>query len=537
MKRRKRMLSMLLTSVMLSASVLTGCSSGDAGGETAGTTQVNADAVADTAVAEESTAGADSADSGEIPTLTWYLPGNPTAMTSDGYDAVTAELNQYLEEKIGCHLEMKIFAASEYAQKCSTVISAGEPFDLMFTSDWLNNFATNAGSNAYLPLNDLLEENAPDAMADIPEYMWQATTISGNIYAMPAIQTYAKNDGVFLRADVAEDFGVTGSSYENGVDTYTLEDLGDIYAQIKEQNPDVIPDDCSGIFWTYLDEYYGFNFLGGFEVPGVVRFSDESTVIDQFKSDEFMEYCQLVYDWVQKGYLQPDFATYVTMTDQLSIDRKSPDHMTYRAGFTAPNVASMAVSDCGWDKTPVPLIISDKYAVTSGVTQSLTAVGINSKYPEKAVQLYNLAYSDPYVINTMIYGIEGVNYNKISDTEVEVIQDSNYVVGVHNFVIANQFNTWVEAGAYPADIWDQVKTFCEDATPSELFGFIFDSSAVKNEVANCSAIYEEYKNPLLCGAVDPETTVPELIRRMEEAGSEKIIEEMQRQVDEFLANK
>lgn len=33
-----------------------------------------------------------------------------------------------------------------------------------------------------LPLNDLLEENAPDAMADIPEYMWKATTINGNIY-------------------------------------------------------------------------------------------------------------------------------------------------------------------------------------------------------------------------------------------------------------------------------------------------------------------------------------------------------------------
>lgn len=84
-------------------------------------------------------------------------------------------------------------------------------YDLMFTCDWLNNFATNAGSNAYLPLNDLLEENAPDAMADIPEYMWKATTINGNIYAMPALQTYAKNDGIFLRADIAEELGIEGA--------------------------------------------------------------------------------------------------------------------------------------------------------------------------------------------------------------------------------------------------------------------------------------------------------------------------------------
>ena len=180
MKNRKRFLSLALMSAVLSTSVLTGFAS--------------------------------DGDSGEIPTLTWYLPGNPTNMTSDGYNAVMEEVNKYLEEKIGCHLDVKLFAFSEYAQKCSTVISAGEPYDLMFTCDWLNNFATNAGSNAYLPLNDLLEENAPDAMADIPEYMWKATTINGNIYAMPALQTYAKNDGIFLRADIAEELGFKKSS-------------------------------------------------------------------------------------------------------------------------------------------------------------------------------------------------------------------------------------------------------------------------------------------------------------------------------------
>ncbi|MDO4283892.1 MAG: ABC transporter substrate-binding protein [Eubacteriales bacterium] len=523
MKSVMKRVSLLLSAVMLSATVMTGCSSsGEVSSETA---------------QSSSTDALETASSDEIPTLTWYMPGNPTAMTSEGYEAVSEELNRYLEEKIGCHLELKIFAFSEYAQKCSTVISSGEPFDLMFTCDWLNNFATNAGSNAYLPLNDLLEANAPEAMADIPEYMWQATTIDGNIYAMPALQTYAKNDGLFLRADIAEQLGVEGSSYENGADTYTLEDVGNMYAELVQEYPGVIPDDCGGILWTYLDEYYGFNFLGGFDVPGVVRFSDEGTVIDQFQSEEFMEYCKTVYDWVQKGYMQPDYATYVTMTDQITIDRKSPDHMTYRQGFTAPNVASMAVSDCGWEEEPVPVILSEKYAVTSGVTQSLTAVGINSKYPEKAVQLYNLAYSDPYFVNTMIYGIEGVNYTKISDTEVDVIQDSNYVRPLEPYAIANQFITWVQAGAYPADMWEQIQAFCEDATPSELFGFIFDSSSVKSEVANCSAIYEEYKYPLLCGAVDPETAVPELLSRMEAAGSAKIIEEMQRQVDEFLANK
>lgn len=469
----------------------------------------------------------------DIPTLTWYIPGDPTAMTAEGYENVTKAINEYLEEKLGCHLEMKIYAWSEFGQKCSTVISSGEHFDLMFTCDWLNNFSSNAGANAYLALNDLLEANAPEAYADIPEYMWKATTINGNIYAMPALQTYAKNDGVFLRSDIAEEFGVKGSSYDNGVDTYTLEDLGEIYAQIKEKYPNVIPDDCADVMWSHMDEAYGMNYLSGFDVPGVVRFEDESTVINQFKSEEFYEYCKTMYDWVQKGYLQPDYASYVTQTDQIALDRKSPDHVTYRQGFTSQQVESMALSDCGWEAA-TPIILSNKYAVTSGVTQSLTAVGINSDYPEMAVQVYNLAYSDEYLANLIFYGVEGTNYTKVSDNEIEVIMDSDYVNPTGTFVLANQFNSYIRYGAYPADTWDLAKQFCEDATPSELFGFIFDSSNVKNEVANCSAIYNEYLYPLFCGAVDPDTVLPQMLERMDQAGADAIIAEMQAQVDAFL---
>lgn len=530
MKKFKKALSVMLTASTILG--ITACGSGSSNSDTSSTTNNAAKTTSTTATTSSQQTTTTSSD--DIPTLTWYIPGFPTNMTSDGYQAVSDELNRYAEEKIGCHVELKFFAFSEYAQKCSTIISSGEPFDLMFTCDWLNNFVTNAGSNAYYPLDDILAENAPDAMKEIPDYMWKATTVNGHIYAMPALQVYAKNDGVFLRKDIADEFGVTGSSYDNGVDTYTMDDISDLYAKIKEKYPDIITDDSADVLWTHMDEASGFNFLSGFDVPGVVRFSDETKVINQFETDEFKKYCEMIYDWEQKGYVQPDYASYVTMSDQIAIDRKSDNHITYRTGFTSPTTAADAKYNCGWTEDPVPLITSNKYAVTSGVTQSLTAVGINSKYPEKAVQLYNLAFSDPYFINTMIYGIEGTNYNKVSDTEVELIDDSNYNMPAATFTIANQFNTWVEQGVYPADQWEQAKDFCSDATESKLFGFMFDSSPVKSEVANCSAIYQEYQYPLLCGAVDPDSTIEQLNERLDQAGAQKIIDEMQKQVDAFL---
>ena len=197
--------------------------------------------------------------------------------------------------------------------------------------------------------------------------------------------------------------------------------------------------------------------------------------------------------------------------------------------------ASMSITDCKWTETPVPVILSKKYATTSGVTQSLTAVGVNSEHPELAVQLYNLVFTDEWLFNTLLYGIEGVNYTKVSDTEITINRESNYAAPLASFTMANQFNSWIEQGTGDPKQWEIAKQFCEDATPSKLFGFIFDSSAVQNEVANCSAIYSEYQYPLLCGAVDPEEIIPQLNERLDQAGADKILKEMQRQVDEFLA--
>lgn len=468
-------------------------------------------------------------------TITWYMPGNPTGMTADAFDAVMAELNQYLVEKVNARLDLKLFSFTEYGQKCSAVISSGEAFDLMFTSDWINPFATNAGSSAYLPLNDYLQACAPGILADTSEEIWKAMTINGQVYAMPSRQNQAKNDGFFLRADIAEALDVTPSSYDNGVGVYAREDVEALYEQIMAYDPEIVPDDSGGIPWVYMDEALGFNMLAGFSVPGAVRLSDEAVVINQFATDEFMEYCRMVRSWQEKGYLHEDMAVYATLGHQVAIDRQSDKHVTYRAGYAAPNVAAMAMAVCGWDEVPVPIISSDKYITTASVTQSLTAVGVNSRYPEKAIELYNLFYTDESVANTLLYGIEGTHYTKISDTEVEIIRDGGYVNPIDNYTVGNQFITWVEYGYYPSDIWEQVKAFSEDSYISALLGFTFDSRSVRNQVANCSAIYDEYKYALLCGAVDPETTVPQMLGRLQLAGCDDIIREMQRQVDAFLA--
>ena len=47
----------------------------------------------------------------------------------------------------------------------------------------------------------------------------------------------------------------------------------------------------------------------------------------------------------------------------------------------------------------------------------------------------------------------------------------------------------------------------------------------------------EYLPQLSVGAVDPKTAVPEMMKKLEAAGMDAVLEEMQKQVDEWKAEK
>ena len=68
-------------------------------------------------------------------------------------------------------------------------------------------------------------------------------------------------------------------------------------------------------------------------------------------------------------------------------------------------------------------------------------------------------------------------------------------------------------------------------------GFAFDSEPVATQIAQCSAVAEEYLPALNCGAVDVDSTLEAFNAALKDAGVEQIIAEMQSQIDAWLATK
>ena len=98
------------------------------------------------------------------------------------------------------------------------------------------------------------------------------------------------------------------------------------------------------------------------------------------------------------------------------------------------------------------------------------------------------------------------------------------------------FNTYVLENE-PLDKWATFKEFNDSSVEAPSFGFDFDLNPVSTEVAGFGNVMDEFGKSLFTGSVDPEEYLPKLQEKLKATGIDKVIEEMQKQIDEWKANK
>ena len=383
---------------------------------------------------------------GDPVTLSWYLPCYSTSyITDEGFNQVTDAINAITVSALNVKVDLKL--TDDLATKAQMVIASGEAYDLMYTCNWLNPYSSNVAKGAFAPLEDLLDEYAPDLMATTPEYAWAAVTVNGHIYAMHSRQNWNRSEGIYIRGDLAEKYGFDGEGR-----IVSFEELEDLWAKMREGEPDdFYPTYVDVNFhWPYYLVTYGFEEVTGRNVPGCYRLEDEGyELVNQFETDTFREYCHMMRRWNENGYIRSDSATYSLVSDNYENDRLAGKLGSAQAGFCAPHVKA------GYDSWEVngEIVGAVTAQTTPGwmdnnmITSSLNAVGINSEHKEEAVAFYNLVATDPVLNNTLLYGVEGVNYEKVSDTQVRLIPDTGYGAGtgatLPTWACGNEFLGWV----------------------------------------------------------------------------------------------
>ena len=88
-----------------------------------------------------------------------------------------------------------------------------------------------------------------------------------------------------------------------------------------------------------------------------------------------------------------------------------------------------------------------------------------------------------------------------------------------------------------ADFWTNFKAYYGAADQIPILGFTFNSDSVSNELAAVANAAAEYALTLSVGAVDPETVLPAFLKKLDDNGMQKIVDEANKQLKAFLANK
>ena len=168
-------------------------------------------------------------------------------------------------------------------------------------------------------------------------------------------------------------------------------------------------------------------------------------------------------------------------------------------------------------------------------TATMLGVPLQSKNPEKAVEFINLLHTDKDLYNLVVFGVEGVNYKKISDERVEKIENSGYDMKAQGWKFGNQFNQYLTP-ELPDGIWEKTKEINDNAERSEILGFFLDDSMITTEISQCTKVRQEYSKRISAGVEDPAEYYDEYLDKLKKAGIYTIRDEVQRQIDEFKKN-
>jgi putative aldouronate transport system substrate-binding protein len=483
-------------------------------------TSASSATTATTAATGVTTAAASNLAPAEV-TLTYRaLPQRDTQAVQDA-------LNELLKTKQpGTTIKLNPIDPSAYEQKIKLSFAANEKLDLLFTASWTNNFWTNVAQGNLLPLDDLLNKYAPKLFASMPQQVWSGVKVSGKYYAVPNQSFFLQPWGAQIRKDLADKYKLDVASLKK------FEDLEPFMDQIKANESGVTPiysDDQTGGF-VFRPAHAGYDAI--VDLAGVVIKGDdpELKVFNEYGSPEFKHFAELASKWYKAGYytkdpLPPADANAAQLAGKYALALHQ----------TGPDVAASLKARFNQDYV-VASFSPPVYLTSTSIASNLLAISRTSAHPERAMMLLELLNSDIETFNLLAKGIENKHWvwvdkpKKVIGQPPGLTPQTNPYFPNTDYLFGNAFNGYyINPGL--VGVWDKEAQLNKDGTPSQALGFAADLTKLNTESAQVNAVIKQFGYPMMKGQLDPATGLTEFLSRLKSAGQDKVIEEVQNQIN------
>lgn len=449
--------------------------------------------------------------------------------------SVAAKLNELSERDLNLTVNWTFLGWENLANKYNLVLSSGEKADMIYTATW-NSYQEFAKKGAYLPLNDYLADNAPLSWEGMSDDAWKSTMINGSIYTVPCDWQELMSNGIAYRADIAKELGI-----DKPIKSW--EEFDAYMAACKEAYPEIIPFDenVGHLLGSMLDQaMMTYEAIGGAQsYYCVVESIDSPNVLNFLATPEFKRFVETAKSFYDSGYwsknvLSKKDSGYGAFTEGRTFAIKqnitqtsalytniSKDHPEWEIGF-------FGAMDMNGGVLHPNVPIGNGIALPKGCSD-----------PERALAYIDKLRYDPDYYTLTHYGIEGKHFD-LDEAGSPVYKGSPDEIGF-GYHSMQPWGWHVDKMELPVNnVWPQLTEIYENygskATFNKLGAFAFDPQVVSAEAAALTQVFNQYGYPLVGGNTDDiEGDIAVLNEKLEAAGLEEYLAEMQRQLDEYWA--
>ena len=467
---------------------------------------------------------------GETVKLTWAMGTGDVAPIDNAM--VLEELNKMSSELIGVECDIQYFQNDQLLIS----IQSGEVFDIYFTCSWYNNFNQAVSQGLFANLDGKVQEMAPDLYASMTEDVWElAHSSDGGLYAIPVKKDYAMMNFITYPADKAAELG-----FEIPDRITAWSDLTDFLVAWKatladNEYPVLIGGNPAGMESS-------FDFIDRTAMIGCIFGTTD--VVTAFDDPEVMERYRTMAEWYKLGLVNPDAA---------QLNESSIDTTKERIGFVQawPGYDYSVSNGYNTDMT----CFFGPNLSTDGVQGSMNALSVTLEEDEArmaaALKYIELCHTNQLFNDTMRYGVQGYHWNYVTEEQSAAcaggvlrteVGTSNYAPW--GFSQPAYFETSIAVsqeqvdGVAKAPVMDQYDQYYDaiatSANVSAMAGFTWDSSAFTTNLAEITAIKDEYYKDFATGTRPIDDVYDEFMQKMNDAGLQDMIADAQAQLNAYL---
>ena len=471
----------------------------------------------------------------ESANLKWMIYGEKTQEWETVFQKFNEELHSFYPN---ITVEFEVISKDSYARQWEMKMAAGESVDIAWMGSEVLGFSEEVKKGNLMAIDYLLSIYGKDMTEQIPQKLWKKQIRDSNTYGIPVLgPLYRKNKTLVVNKNLMDRYGDFEQILKvNQEHTYTEKDcftvIESFLKKVKENNALGKGIDYQSVC-SLADK--GYEGVYGEDSPFIIRIFDEKPVVyNKYELDSYRDCFEVMADWYQKGYIREDVPYLINPAEE---NGKISGNILF-VEETGENKSVFDQTDTEYESERGDL--EGYYYIAGDTCRNCLVIPKTSRYPKEAMKVLNLLHSEDgrELYRLLTSGVEKNDYIKVDQTSdlIARMTDNNqkykYNVAPVNF--GNIFHGF-EIGR---EEFRTIQRNNEDAMVSRLEGFELDVRMIAIEMKKIDLIVQEYKEALMEGTNSEWKSIYlEFIQKMKIAGSDQVLEEIQRQIDSFLKDK